>query len=101
MNMNQSENAAPGSYIGHVRNGVIVPDAEIPFAEGQAVRIEPLEEADGAGISRERAERVRGLEKLFAKWTEEDAQLSDEEADRLQKALENNRGLTFRSPNLG
>ena len=48
----------------------------------------------------ERADRLRRLQQLFAEWTDEDARLSDEEADRLQSALEENHGLRFRSPKL-
>jgi hypothetical protein len=87
----------PQSYTGHVHNGVIVLDADVRLAEGQAVRVEPL----GAPLTEsERAERVRRLKQLFHQWREEDSQLSDEEGDRLRIALEQNRGLSFRPVDL-
>ena len=47
-----------------------------------------------------RAERLRLLQQLFTQWTEEDAQLSDQDADRLDTALEPQRGVQFRSPTI-
>ncbi len=41
---------------------------------------------------------VRMLQELFTGWTEEDAQLTDEEADRLRNALEQDRRPRLRSP---
>lgn len=83
--------SAPSSLTGHVRNGVVILDAQITLTEGQAVRIEPLSDT---------ADRVLRLQQLFNQWTEEDAKLSPEEADRLHIALEQNRGLQFRTPEL-
>ena len=98
--MKPSEAApSPGSYIGHVRNGVVVVDDQVSLSEGQTVRVEPLN-ADNEHVDRERAERLRQLRQLFADWTEEDARLSDEEADRLHTSLEQSRGLTLRSPHI-
>jgi len=80
--------------MGHVKNGVIVLDTQIKLDEGQTVRVEPLTHAS---LDAERANRVQQLRQLVATWTEEDGRLSDEEADRLHSALEQNRRLSFRS----
>ena len=99
--MKSSENSSsPASYIGHVKNGVVVLDAPFALNEGQAVRIDPLAQDKEKPLDAERAERVRQMQQLFAEWTEEDGRLTDEEADRLRTALERNRGLGFRSPTL-
>lgn len=45
-------------------------------------------------------ERLQTLRQLFFEWTLEDRQLSLKEADRLHVALEQNRGLLFRSLDL-
>jgi hypothetical protein len=87
----------PQSYTGHVENGVIVLDASIRLPEGQAVRVEPL---NVLLTESDRSDRVRQLKQLFHQWTEEDSNLSEEEADRLRVALEENGGLRFRSPDL-
>ena len=84
------------SYIGHVRNGVVVLDQNAPLAEGQSVRVEPV--ATQAMLDADRMERVRQLQGLFQQWTEEDALLSNEEADRLRLALNHSQGLQFRVP---
>jgi hypothetical protein len=55
-------------------------------------------DTSAAPISHAQAERLRELERLFSQWTEEDAMLSDEEADRLEEALRQSRGLEFRPP---
>ena len=90
--MNPTETlSATSSFTGHVRNGVVILDAEFALSEGLAVRIEPLADT---------ADRVRQLQQLFNQWTEEDAKLTTEEADRLHIALEQSRGLSFRSPDL-
>jgi len=86
------------SYLGHVKSGVIVLDMNVPLQDGQAVRVEPLASGADTPVDAERAERVRKLQELFTAWTEEDAQLTDEEADRLRNALEQDRGLGLRSP---
>jgi hypothetical protein len=86
------------SYIGHVKNGVVVLDYNVALKEGQAVRVEPLPASTLP--QHERADRVRRLQQVLAEWTEEDGKLSEEEADRLHSALSQNRGLSFRSPRL-
>jgi hypothetical protein len=97
--MKNSESTPPArSYLGHVRNGIIVLDTDVPLQDGQAVRVEPLASGADTPIDAERAERVRRLQQLFTAWTEEDAQLTDEEADRLRNALEQDRGLRLGSP---
>jgi hypothetical protein len=95
-NMNPSEGRQQ-AYTGHVKNGVIVLDGHVVLDEGQAVRVEPLAQT---AVDAERAERFRQLQQLFAEWTQEDGTLNDEEADRLRSALEQSRGLGFRSPAL-
>jgi hypothetical protein len=95
--MNTSPSA--GSFIGHVKNGVIVPDAYVPLREGQAVRIEPL----GDGTPRpdkQSADRLHELQRLFAEWTQEDGKLSEQDADCLHTALEQNAGLDLHEPTL-
>ena len=99
--MKQSETPSSASYIGHVKNGVVVLDTQVSLNDGQAVRVEPLGQGTGIQLDTDRADRVRQLQQLFAEWTAEDAKLSDAEADRLRAALEQNRGLSFRSPTLG
>jgi hypothetical protein len=97
--MKHSQSPTPGSsYTGHVKNGFVIPDAEIPLPEGQAARIEPIDPGAESNPDAQRSDRVRRLQELFAEWTREDAQLSDEDADLLQKALEQQRGLDFHSP---
>ena len=101
--MNPSDTLSPSpSYIGHVRNGIVVLDAQISLIEGQAVRVEPLQVPSGATgkLNAELSSRVQRLQQMFEEWTQEDGQLTDEEADRLHVALESNRGLEFRSPDL-
>lgn len=88
------------SFVGHVKNGVIVPDVAVPLNEGQIVRVEPVNEGMETESAQQRVERIARLQQLFDAWTEEDSQLSDEEAGRLQIALEQNRGLSLRSPRL-
>gem|GEM_PF-2720258 len=88
------------AFIGHVKNGVVVLDAQIALKDGQAVRVEPLGQGAETQLDAERADRLRQLQQLFAEWTEEDGRLSDEDADRLHTALEGNPGLSFRSPTL-
>jgi hypothetical protein len=61
------------------------------------VRVEPLANTP---LDTQRAERVCQLQRLFAEWTAEDGRLTDEEADRLRTALDQNHGLEFRSPAL-
>lgn len=97
--MNPTEtHSPPPSYIGHVRNGLVVLGADALLAEGQAVRVEPL--ASEAKLDADRMERVRKLQSLFEQWTQEDAQLSDEDADCLRLALDRDEGLEFRVPDL-
>ena len=88
------------SYVGHVRNGVIVPDANFALTEGLAVRFEPLEQELVTPISDERADQLQQMQKLFAQWDEEDSNISDEDAESFHQALEQNRGLSFRIPQL-
>ena len=97
--MKHSEHpSSSASYTGHVKNGVVVLDVHGSLAEGQAVRVEPLGQAMPSPLDWERTDRVQRLQRLFSEWTEEDGKLSDEEADRLHTALEEARGLSFRSP---
>ena len=99
--MKPSEALPSPAYIGHVKNGIVVLDAQVPLREGQTVRVEPLDNGmDTQLVDQEQADRGRQLQQLFAEWTEEDSKLSDEEADRLHSALEQSCGLSFRSPKL-
>ena len=93
--MKPTEDEKPQAYTGHVKNGVIVLDAQITLDEGQAVRVEPVASVDAG-----RADRLCQLQQLFTQWTEEDGQLTDEEANRLHAALDHSRGLELRSPQL-
>ena len=98
--MRHSESPLSASYLGHVKNGVVVLDVHVSLQDGQAVRVEPLGQETGNQLEMAHADRVRQLQQLLGEWTEEDGKLSDEDADRLHAALENNRGLGFRSPTL-
>jgi hypothetical protein len=80
------------SFSGHVKNGVVVLDPGTSLPEGLSVRIEPIEENSPTNGS-----LLKGMQTLFTQWSEEDGQLSNEEADRLQIALEQNRGVTLRN----
>lgn len=91
---------SPPSYVGRVTNGVIVLDAEAPLAEGQPVRVEPLEQGADAGPTKGPADRVGELQRLFDEWTDEDGRLPDEEADRLRAALDKEPRLSLRPANL-
>ena len=82
-----------------MKNGVVVLEAG-SLEEGQAVRVEPIEPGTQSPLDSERAARVRRLQQRFAEWTEEDGRLTDEEADRLRAALDQHRGVRFRSPPL-
>jgi hypothetical protein len=86
---------AGASYIGHVKNGAVIFDEQVPFSAGQAVRVEPLIECGAPDPAR--AELVAKMKRAFDAWTEEDGKLSDEEADCLHIALQQNRGLSFRT----
>jgi hypothetical protein len=95
--MSNPEHSSSASFNGHFKNGVVVPDAQVALPEGQAVRVEPLPRRKQDLTAKGGDDRVRHLQSLFSQWTEEDGKLSDEEADRLHKALEQNRGLDFRA----
>ena len=84
--MKSTEALSPSSssYLGHVKNGVVVLDVQASLNEGEAVRIEPLNKE--TQITREQADRLAQLQRAFAEWTEEDGKLSDEEADCLHAA---------------
>lgn len=92
--------AVPNSretYLGHVRHGMIVPDAPIPLAEGTPVRFEMLADTQPEPSL---AEKLKAFDELVKKWDEEDALLTEEQQDALRKALEENRGLRFRDNEL-
>jgi hypothetical protein len=96
--MNSSEHPSPSrSYIGHIKNGVVVLDGDVPLSEGQSVRVEPIDERPGAAPTLERA---REVQRLFNEWTDEDGRLPSEEADRLEMALGENMGFELRSPSV-
>jgi hypothetical protein len=92
-----SEEFSTIEYLGHVRNGVVILDTSTLLADGQVVRIEPLKQEPTTPKVDDQTERLNRMVTLFRQWDEEDRFLPDEEADRLQKALENNRRLSFHS----
>ena len=100
MNQSETPQSSRTSYFGQVRNGVVVLDSGVGLADGQTVRVEPVGSGAEDESDADRAERVRRLQQLLADWTEEDGELTDEEADRLRVALDRDRGVTFRSMNL-
>ncbi|MEZ6141927.1 MAG: hypothetical protein R3B84_15250 [Zavarzinella sp.] len=77
-------------YSGHVRNGVIILDDNIPLVDGQAVRIELLPEKPASENNQNRAAQ---LKLIFDQWDQEDEFLSDEQAELLQQALQETRGV--------
>ena len=73
--MTPSETLSPApSYIGHVRNGIVVLDAQVSLVEGQAVRVEPLQapSAEIGKLDAELSDRVQRLQQMFEEWTQED-----------------------------
>jgi hypothetical protein len=98
--MKPIETPCPQSYLGHVKNGVVVLDSGVCLAEGQAVRVEPIGQTPATALEGDDTGRLRRLQELFAEWTEEDSKLSENDADLLRSALEQNHGLNFRSPHL-
>jgi hypothetical protein len=97
--MKQSATPSPAPpYLGHIKDGVVILDADVSLPDGQAVRVELLAAASGTPVDAESEERVRRLRESFAQWTEEDARLSDADADLLRAALAEHRGVQFRSP---
>ncbi len=91
---------SPTPYVGQVRNGVVAFDAHVPIADGQIVRVEPLPCRNDVRADSDRADRVRQLQKSFGDWNEEESQLTDEEADRLDTALAQHARLTLWSAKL-
>jgi hypothetical protein len=87
----------PTGYVGHVKNGVIVLDSHASLKEGQAVRIEPIHLSTPTLSADERTEQIQRMKALFAQWNEEDRLLSDEDAELLQNALNQNRRLSIHS----
>ena len=67
------------TYLGHVQNGVIVLDVPVRLPEGVRVHVEVSEPNAVEVHSKE--ERLRQLSILFAHWNEEDANLSEQQAD--------------------
>jgi len=68
--------------------------------EGELERMERLKSAPDAPRLNGCADRAQKLQLLFEQWMEEDLQLSDDEADRLRLALEQNAGLAFGTPRI-
>ena len=89
--------SAPVAYKGHVRNGRVVLDVPVELAEGQEVRVEPVQPTRLIGDSR--AAQLEEMKRLFAQWDEEDRQIPDEVAEEFHRNLQVNR-LQFRTPNL-
>jgi hypothetical protein len=88
------------SHRGHVRNGVVVLDIPISMANGQAVEVIPIVQESSTVDEVERTQQLKRMKEIFAQWAEEDRDLSDEDADVLERALKENRGIRFRSVNL-
>jgi hypothetical protein len=88
------------AYLGHVKHGVIILDTDAVLTEGQAVRVLPLPMELSTTPTGERAEQLQRMKTLFAQWDEEDQSLSDEEAARLQNALQENGRLAFRTAHI-
>lgn len=84
------------TYLGRFQNGVVVLYTRNTLNEGQVVRIEPLDEIAPGKMSAERIEQLRRMKSLFEQWDAEDHQLSDEEAECLQIALQQSRGMALR-----
>ena len=100
--MSSIEASTPSAsfYIGHVRNGVVVLDSDVPaLPEGQTVRVEPVEDSDYF-VERKRIDALCRLRILFKQWTDEDSLLLPDDSDQLRLALNQNKGLTFRRPGL-
>lgn len=93
-------NAPPTTYLGHVKDGVIILDTQVVLAEGQAVRVEPVREVGPTSGSAERDQQLQAMKNIFTQWDEEDRSLTDEEAERLQIALACSRGLSLRVPEI-
>lgn len=87
------------SYVGHFKNGVVIFDTQVPLRDGQEVRVEPLGDVNSPSDN-DSAGRLWELQQLFAKWTEEDGEFSEEQADQLGAGLEQNRELRFHDPAL-
>ncbi len=99
--MKQSENLPSGTpLVGHVKNGVIIVEGNAAFVEGQAVRIEPLPRETTLPTAEACEEKLNRMESHFAQSDEEDSKITDEEADRLRVALQQNPRLSFRIPKL-
>ena len=75
-------------------------DKAVDLADGQAVRIEPLPPSESTTNEIDRKQRISELKRLFETWTDEDACMTDAQADCLHQALKENRGLEFRSTKL-
>ena len=77
-------------------------DADASLAEGQAVRVEPLQvsSAEAGGMDAELAARVQKIRAIFEQWSQEDSEVSPEVAEEFHLALEANRGLEFQTPDL-
>ena len=97
---NSETSASASSYIGHVKNGVVVLDAHVDLADGQTVRVEPLGPEGTTLIRNERVAQLQQMQELFSQWDEEDSQISTDDAESFHNALKQNRGLCFRTPKM-
>jgi hypothetical protein len=91
--------SAPTSYRGHVKNGVVILDTEVMLSEGQEVRVEPLH-PNSQPVGDAQAVQLDEMKKVFAQWDEEDNQVPDEVAEEFHQSLQENHGLSFRTPKL-
>lgn len=93
-------NPSRQSYVGHVKNGVVVLDSPAQLPDGLLVHVQPLESDSNGSLDDQRSARVGELRRLFDAWTEEDGKLNDAQAGCLSEALEGSQGLQFRPTDL-
>ena len=100
-NMNATLIPIPGtSQRGHVRDGIVVLDMPISMEDGQAVEVIPIVRESSTVDEIERTQQLKRMKETFAQWAEEDRDLTEHDADVLERALNENRGIRFRPVNL-
>lgn len=83
------------TYLGHVKNGVIVLDAPATLGEGTPVRVESLAGARIDAEKQHRGEHYRALLQRLQEWNREDADEEGRLGDVLQTELAADRGIRF------
>jgi hypothetical protein len=96
MNLIEEPRAAM-SYPGHVKNGVIVLDAQVDLAEGLPVRVEPV--SNSADVAKRR-ERYRRAFQLIEQWGQEDPAYNARLTKLLKEELPKEHGIAFRDVEL-